>query len=68
VVKLLDLNEDFEETFELVGPGEEDYTGEIIKILSTSPLATQLINKKIGEEVSVDTPNGKVQYRILEIA
>jgi len=66
-VKLLDLNEDFEETFELVGPGEEDYTGEIIKILSTSPLATQLINKKIGEQVSVETPSGKVDYRILEI-
>ena len=66
-VKLLDLNEDFEETFELVGPGEEDYTGEIIKILSTSPLATQLINKKIGEEVSVETPSGKVDYRILDI-
>ena len=66
-VKLLDLNEDFEETFELVGPGEEDYTGEIIKILSTSPLATQLINKKIGDEVSVETPSGKVDYRVLEI-
>jgi transcription elongation factor GreA len=66
-VKLLDLNEDFEETFELVGPGEEDYTGEIIKILSTSPLATQLINKKIGDEVSVETPSGKVDYRILDI-
>jgi len=66
-VKLLDLNEDFEETFELVGPGEEDYTAEIIKILSTSPLATQLINKKIGDEVTVDTPAGKVKYRILDI-
>jgi transcription elongation factor GreA len=66
-VTLLDLNEDFEETFELVGPGEEDYTGEIIKILSTSPLATQLINKKIGDEVDVDTPSGKVNYRILNI-
>src|SRR5262245_17189540 len=66
-VKLLDLNEDFEETFELVGPGEEDYTGEIIRILSTSPLATQLINKKINDEVFVDTPNGKVHYRILTI-
>jgi transcription elongation factor GreA len=66
-VKLLDVGEDFEETFELVGPGEEDYTGDVIKILSTSPLATQLINKKVGDEVFVDTPSGKVHYRILAI-
>jgi len=66
-VRLLDVNDDFEETFELVGPGEESYTGEIIKILSTSPLASQLMNRKVGDRVEVETPNGKVLYEILEI-
>src|SRR3989440_3789218 len=44
-VKDLDLAE--EETFELVGPGDEDYNQN--KILSTSPIGQGLLGKKVGE-------------------
>jgi transcription elongation factor GreA len=66
-VTLRDLNEDLEEDFELVGPGEEDYTGAVMKILSTSPLAQQLLNHKVGDKVEVDTPAGKVSYEVVSI-
>jgi transcription elongation factor GreA len=66
-VTLRDLNEDLEEDFELVGPGEEDYTGAVMKILSTSPLAQQLLNHKVGDKVEVDTPAGKVSYEVVAI-
>src|SRR5687767_583248 len=44
-VKDLDLGED--ETFSLVGPGEEDYNQN--RILTTSPIGQGLLGKKIGE-------------------
>lgn len=66
-VKLLDIDADFEEEYELVGPGEEDYSGAIMKILCTSPLAQQLLNHKIGDRLSVSTPGGQVNYEILAI-
>ena len=34
-VVLRDLDCDVEETYQLVGPGEEDYSGEVMKILCT---------------------------------
>ena len=63
VVKDLDFGD--EEEFTLVGAGEEDYdTG---KILITSPLAQGLSGKKIGEQVEIDVPQGKVRFEIREI-
>ncbi len=37
------------------------------KISNESPLGQALIGKKAGEEVIVETPNGEVEYKILEI-
>jgi transcription elongation factor GreA len=63
-VKDLDLEE--EETFELVGPGEEDYNRN--KILTTSPIAQGLLGKKQGEVVEIQVPMGKLRFQILTIA
>ncbi|MBL9124096.1 MAG: transcription elongation factor GreA [Planctomycetaceae bacterium] len=63
VVKDLDFGD--EETFILVGAGEEDYDAG--KILFTSPLAQGLVGKKLGEKVTIDVPAGKVKFEILEI-
>ena len=63
VVKDLDLDE--EETYTLVGAGEEDYIEG--KILVTSPLAQGLIGKKAGEKVAIPVPAGTLNYEILEI-
>src|SRR5690606_16616923 len=39
-VTIRDLDLDELETYEFVGPGEEDYDGDVMKILTTSPIAT----------------------------
>jgi transcription elongation factor GreA len=65
-VKGKDLGLGDEETFELVGPGEEDYNNN--KILTTSPIGQGLIGKKIGETVEIQVPMGKLRFEIMEIS
>lgn len=64
LVKDLDFGD--EETFILVGAGEEDY--DVGKILFTSPLAQGLVGRKVGEKVTIDVPAGKVKFEILGIS
>ena len=63
IVKDLDFAD--EESFTLVGAGEENYDEG--KILVTSPLAQGLLNKKIGDKVEVGVPKGTMRFEILEI-
>ena len=64
-VVVKDLDFDDEEEFTLVGAGEEDYDNG--KILVTSPLAQGLMNKKVGERVEIDVPQGTLKFEILGI-
>jgi transcription elongation factor GreA len=66
-ITVRDLSDGMEEKYELVGPGEEDYEGEIMKILTSSPLADGMVGKKVGERAEVETPNGTIEYEIVEI-
>jgi transcription elongation factor GreA len=68
VVTVKDLSDGSEEQYELVGPGEEDYSTEPMKILTSSPIAQGLLGKKVGEKAEVDTPNGKLQMEVVAIA
>jgi len=63
-VKDLDLGE--EETFELVGPGQEDYDKN--RILTTSPIGQGLIGKKCGEVAEIKVPMGQLRFEVLEIS
>jgi transcription elongation factor GreA len=63
-VKDLDLGE--EETFELVGPGEEDYDNN--RILTTSPIGKGLLGKKLGEVAEIAVPKGILRFEIVEIS
>jgi transcription elongation factor GreA len=64
-VRVKDLDIGDEEEFTLVGAGEEDYdTG---KIMITSPLAQGLAGKKVGDQVEIIVPQGKLKFEILEI-
>ena len=65
-VKVKDLGLGEEETFELVGPGEEDYNNN--KILTTSPIGQGLIGKKKGDTVEIQVPMGKICFEIMEIS
>jgi transcription elongation factor GreA len=63
-VKDLDLGD--EETFELVGPGDEDYNNN--KILTTSPIGQGLLGKKRGDVAEIQVPMGKVRFEIVDIS
>jgi transcription elongation factor GreA len=65
-VRVKDLDYDEEETFELVGPGDEDYDNN--KILITSPIGQGLIGKRVGETASIAVPKGTIRYEVLEIS
>jgi len=65
-VKVMDLDMDEEETFELIGPGQENPdTG---RILTTSPIGQGLIGRKMGETVEIPVPRGTIRFKILEIS
>jgi transcription elongation factor GreA len=65
-VRIRDLKSGEEQTYELVGPGDEDYGKN--KILTTSPRAQALLGKKQGEIVEVNVPRGCLRYEIVEIS
>lgn len=67
LVTVKNLDDGLEEQYELVGPGEEDYTGEVMKILTSSPIAQSLLGKKVGDTVEVEVPNGTLQLEITAI-
>lgn len=58
---------DEEETYEFVGPGEEDYDGDILKILTTSPIAKALMGKKEGDMTEVALPRGLTKMQVVRI-
>ena len=66
-VTVKDLSDGSLEQYEFVGPGEEDYSGDVMKILTTSPLATGMMNKKVGDTVEVSVPRGTLRYQVTSI-
>lgn len=65
-VKVMDLDMDEEETFELVGPGQDDPDKN--RILTTSPIGQGLIGKKKGEVAEIKVPRGTIRFKVMEIA
>jgi transcription elongation factor GreA len=65
-VTVRDLDMDEDETFELVGPGQEN--PDKGRILTSSPIGQGLIGKKKGDTVEIPVPRGTIRFKILEIA
>src|ERR1700679_3756931 len=65
-VNVMDLDIDEEETFELVGPGQEN--PDKGRILSTSPIGQGLLGLKKGETVKIEVPRGTIRFKVLEIS
>lgn len=61
-VRLINLETDQSVTYQIVGEDEADVKNG--KISVTSPIARGLIGKEEGDEVSVTTPGGVVEYEI----
>jgi len=68
IVSLNDLVTGKSESYELVGPGEEDYDSDVMKILLSGPLGKALQGKKVGDEVEFATPRGKRKLSLTKIA
>src|SRR3954464_1772520 len=65
-IKVFDTTKNEELEYKLVTSEESDVaTG---KISTTSPIGRALLNKKVGEEAVVDTPNGKRTLEILRLS
>jgi transcription elongation factor GreA len=64
-VVVKDLAYGDEETYTLVGPGEEDYDAG--KILVMSPLGQGLLGKKVGEIAEIAAPKGTIRFEIVSI-
>ena len=64
-VKLLNLSDDTETTYQIVGEDEADI--ELGKISCHSPIANALLGNKEGDEVTVKAPKGDILYEILEV-
>lgn len=64
-VRVLDVEYKEEMTFTIVGTVEANPKKQ--KISNESPLGKALIGAKVGATVTVETPGGMVEYRILEL-
>jgi len=64
-VTFIELPDGDEETYSIVGSAEADpFEG---KISNDSPIARSLLGKKVGDQVSVQTPGGEMSVRITSI-
>jgi transcription elongation factor GreA len=64
-VTFVELPDGEEETYSIVGSAEADpFEG---KISNDSPIARNLLGKKVGDKVSVQTPGGEMSVRIVKI-
>ncbi|WP_440617500.1 transcription elongation factor GreA [Cysteiniphilum sp. 6C5] len=64
-VTLLNVDTDEEMTYQIVGEDEADIKSN--KISLSSPLARGLIGKEEGDEASIATPSGVVDYEIVTV-
>jgi len=64
-VKLLNLSDDTETTYQIVGEDEADI--ELGKISCHSPISSALLGNEEGDEVTVKAPIGDIIYEILDV-
>jgi len=64
-VKLLNLSDDAETTYQIVGEDEADI--DLGKISCHSPISSALLGSEEGDEVVVKAPIGDIIYEILEV-
>ncbi|AEB28471.1 transcription elongation factor GreA [Francisella hispaniensis] len=64
-VTIMNVDTEEETIYKIVGEDEADIDNN--KISVAAPLARALIKKEEGDEVSLDTPKGKVTYEIVAV-
>ncbi|MDG2354040.1 MAG: transcription elongation factor GreA [Gammaproteobacteria bacterium] len=64
-ITLMNIEDDSETTYQIVGEDEADIA--LNKISCHSPIASALMGNEEGEEVTVKAPAGSIVYEILEV-
>lgn len=64
-VKMMDLENDNEVTYQIVGEDEADVKNGMISVFS--PIARSMIGKAVGDVVEFHSPKGEKEYEILEL-
>jgi len=64
-INLINLDNETEVTYQIVGEIEADIEQFLISI--TSPIARALIGKQEGDVIAVDAPAGIIEYEILQV-
>ncbi|MEO2266689.1 transcription elongation factor GreA [Pseudoalteromonas pernae] len=64
-VTILNVDTDAEVTYRIVGDDEADIKNNLISV--NSPIARGLIGKEVDDSVNIETPNGAVEYEIVEV-
>lgn len=64
-ITLMNVEDDSEITYQIVGEDEADIA--LGKISCHSPIASALMGNEEGEEVTVKAPAGDIKYEILEV-
>lgn len=62
----LEMQDGKSKTFEIVGPQETDPLRG--RLSFKSPLGARLINRKVGEEINIETNLGTISYKITQIS
>ena len=65
VVRVLDIEDDEEEEYKLVGSSEASSLQN--KVSNESPIGRALLGAQVGDVVEVEAPAGIVQYKVLSI-
>ena len=64
-VVVLELDNDAEFTYQIVGEDEADIKSNLISI--SSPIARALIGKQEGDDIFLQTPGGAREFEVLEV-
>lgn len=64
-VTVEDIDSGEKKAFTLLGPDEADYTNGSISV--QSPVGKALLGKKVGDEITVEVPRGRVNYEVIDI-
>ena len=64
-VTIVNVDTDKEVTYRIVGDDEADLKNNLISV--NSPIARGLIGKELDDTVNIQTPNGAVEYEIIEV-
>ncbi|AJI72865.1 transcriptional elongation factor [Francisella tularensis subsp. novicida GA99-3548] len=64
-VTIMNVDTEEETTYKIVGEDEADIDNQKISVVA--PLARALIKKEEGDEITLDTPKGRVTYEIVAV-